>query len=97
MFDYEAILASIEEKVGRLINENEQLRTEVEQLRVGQEALQKNIQDNNIVINNLKEENKVLKLRNSLTEKGDTAEIKLKINQLVRTIDKSLALLNKVE
>lgn len=97
MFDYEATLTGIEEKVRKLIAENERLRAEVEQLKVSQEALSKSAQDNISVINQLKEENKLLKLRNSLTEKGDSAEIKLKINQLIRTIDRSLSLLNKIE
>ncbi len=97
MFDYETSLAGIEKKIRELIAENERLRTEVKELNVGREALRQHIKDNNEVINQLKEENKVLKLRNSLTEKGDTTEIKLKINQLIRTIDKSLALLNKIE
>lgn len=97
MFDYETTLAGIEKKVRKLIEDNERLRSEVEELKVGQKALEQKNQDNNNIINQLKEENTVLKLRNSLTEKGDSTEIKLKINQLIRTIDKSLALLNKIE
>ena len=31
------------------------------------------------------------------TQKGDSVEIRLKINQLIRSIDKSLALINKSE
>ena len=97
MFDYEATLAGIEYKVRKLIEENERLRREVESLDDSREALEEAIENKNIEINNLKEETKVLKLRNALAEKGDSAEIKLKINQLIRTIDKSLALLNKTE
>lgn len=97
MFDYEATLTGIEFKVRKLIEENERLRREVESLNDSQEALKETIENKNIEINNLKEETKVLKLRNALTEKGDSAEMKLKINQLIRTIDKSLALLNKTE
>ena len=48
-------------------------------------------------INNLKEQINILKLGNTLAQKGDTVEIKLRINQLIRSIDKSLALINKSE
>lgn len=97
MFDYETTLAGIEYKVRKLIEENERLRREVEALNDSQEALKATVHNKDIEINNLKEETKVLKLRNALTEKGDSAEIKLKINQLIKTIDRSLALLNNIE
>jgi hypothetical protein len=48
------------------------------------------LKNSEITINNLKEENKLLKLGNKLSEKGESAEIKLKINQMIRAIDKSL-------
>lgn len=97
MFDYEATLAGIEYKVRKLMEENERLRREVEALNDSREALEEALDNKNIEINNLKEENKVLKLRNALTEKGDSAELKLKINQMIRAIDRSLALLKKRE
>ena len=46
-------------------------------------------------INNLTEQNKILKLGNALAQKGDSTEIKLKINQLIKDIDKSLSLLTR--
>ena len=59
--------------------------------------LQEQVNNQNITINNLKEQINILKLGNTLTQKGDSVEIKLKINQLIRSIDKSLALINKPE
>ena len=59
--------------------------------------LQEQVNNQNITINNLKEQINILKLGNTLTQKGDSVEIKLKINQLIRSIDKSLALINKSE
>lgn len=97
MFDYETTLAGIEYKVRKLIEENEHLRREVESLNDSREALKEALRNKDIEINNLKEGTKVLKLRNALTEKGDSAEMKLKINQLIRTIDRSLALLDRAE
>ena len=46
----------------------------------------------------LEEQNKILILRNTLdTTKGDSAKVKLKINQLIRDIDKSIELLTKLD
>ena len=97
MFDFEAIAVEIEMKVRKLTGENRRLRLEAEEANERCRQLQEQLDKQNIVINNLKEENNNLKLGNTLTQKGDSAEIKLKINQLIRSIDKSLALINKSE
>ncbi|MCR5423194.1 MAG: hypothetical protein K6E93_00320 [Bacteroidales bacterium] len=96
MFDYETKLAGIEYKVNQLIDENRELKESLLRQTERQEEQKENIKNLNISLNNLKEENKILKLRNTLEEKGDSTEIKLKINQLIRTIDRSLSLLNKI-
>lgn len=97
MFDYETTVAEIELKVRRLIEENDRLRASEQNLTQQCKELQEQIDNNNVIINNLKEQNNILKLGNTLTQKGDSAEIKLKINQLIRSIDKSLLLINKSE
>ena len=88
MFDFEAIVVEIERKVRKLAGENQRLRLEVEKANDRCKQLQEQLDNQNIVINNLK-------LGNTLTQKGDSVEIRLKINQLIRSIDKSLALINK--
>ena len=95
MFDFEAIVVEIERKVRKLAGENQRLRLEVEKANDRCKQLQEQLDNQNIVINNLKEQNNNLKLGNTLTQKGDSVEIRLKINQLIRSIDKSLALINK--
>ena len=46
----------------------------------------------------LEEQNKILKLRNTLdTTNGDSTKVKLRINQLIRDIDKSIDLLTKMD
>lgn len=97
MFDFEAIVVEIEMKVRKLIGENRRLRVEAEEANERCRQLQEQVDKQNIVINNLKEQNNILKLGNTLTQKGDSVEIRLKINQLIRSIDKSLALINKSE
>ena len=97
MFDFETTVAEIEWKVRKLLEENGRLRTEVEESAERCRVLQEQVNNQNITINNLKEQNNILKLGNTLAQKGDTVGIKLRINQLIRSIDKSLALINKSE
>lgn len=94
MIDFENIVAGIEQKVRMLMEENDRLRAVEAKLTEERRQLQEEVKIQNITINNLKEDNKILKLGNALTQKGDSAEIKLKINQLIRNIDKSLAIIN---
>ena len=97
MFDFETTVAAIEAKVKGLIAENERLRAAEAKSAEERQKLQEQVKIQNITINNLEEENKILKLGNALTQKGDSAEIKLRINQLIRIIDKSLAIINSKE
>ena len=97
MFDYATTLTGIDYKVRQLIQENIALREHNTELLEQNEVQKEIIDELNIVNNNLKEQIKILKLGNTLNQKGDSTEIKLKINQLIRTIDKSLELINKVK
>jgi prefoldin subunit 5 len=97
MFDFETSLSGIEYKIRLLIDENSNLRARLAQLTESNEELKETIKQQETTINQFKEETNILKLRNTLVQKGDTTEIKLKINQLIRDIDKSLSLLTKVD
>jgi len=97
MFDFETALSGIDYKVRKLIDDNNGLREEVARLTEMNEELRETIKKQEETINQQKEETNILKLRNTLVQKGDSAEIKLKINQLIRNIDKSLSLLTKGE
>ena len=97
MCDFETTVVEIELKVRKLIEENRFLRVGMEKANRQCQELQEQVDKQNILINNLKEQNNNLKLGNTLTQKGDSVEIRLKINQLIRSIDKSLALINKSE
>ena len=96
MNDLENTLTGIEEKVRVIIGQRNALREDLGRMRATCKELEENIEKQHIIINNLEEKNNILKLRNTLTQKGDSTEIKLKINQLIRNIDRSLELLNKV-
>ena len=95
MFDFETSVTGIEFKVRQLADEVARLRRLVSEKEDQCYELQEALRNNEKTINNLKEENKLLKLGNKLSEKGESAEIKLKINQMIRAIDKSLELLKK--
>ena len=93
MFDFETSVTGIEFKVRQLADEVARLRSLVSEKDDRCRELQEALDNKEIIINNLKEENKLIKLGNKLTEKGDCSEIKLKINQMIRTIDRSLEIM----
>ena len=93
MFDFETTVSGIEFKVRQLADEVQQLRRLLSERDDRVWELEEALKNKEIVINNLKEENKLVKLGNRLTEGNDSAELKLKINQMIRAIDKSLDLL----
>lgn len=97
MYDFETSLSGIEYKIRQLIDENNRLKARTLELQEHNEELTETINHQKEEITHLKEETNILKLRNSLEQTGDSAEIKLKINQLIRNIDKSLDLLMKVD
>jgi hypothetical protein len=60
------------------------------------DELSKKLEVQNNTIQQLNEKNKVLKLSSSMQgDQGDNKAAKQKINELVREIDKCIALLNK--
>ena len=93
MFDFETTVSGIEFKVRQLADEVQRLRGMVSERDDRLWELEEALKNKEIIINNLKEENKLVKLGNRLTEGNDSAELKLKINQMIRAIDKSLDLL----
>ena len=95
MFDFETAASGIEFKVRQLADEMVRLRQQVADSDERCKELEEALKDKEILINNLKEENKLIKLGNRLTEGNDSAELKLKINQMIRAIDKSLELMRK--
>lgn len=97
MFDFETALSGIDYKVRKLIDENNGLKAEIARLTEANEELRETIKHHQQTINQQKEETNIIKLRNTLVQKGDSAEIKLKINQLIRNIDKSLSLLTQID
>ena len=95
MFDVETSVTGIEFKVRQLADEIARLRGEVRDKENRCHELEEALENKEILIKNLKEENRLIKLGEKLNEKGDSAEIKLRINQMIRAIDRSIETLKK--
>ena len=97
MFDFETIVSGIEFKVRQLSDEVGRLRSEVTNKEGRIHELEEALKNKEILINSLKEENKLVKLGNRLNEENDSAELKLKITQMMRVIDRSLEIMKGME
>lgn len=98
MFSFSTILSSIDFKIRKLIERCNAVERELIEVRQENQKLLNIIENQNEQIHTLEEQNKILILRNTLdTTKGDSVKVKLKINQLIRDIDRSIELLTKLD
>lgn len=89
------IVDSLQSKVEKLIIQHKKAKEDVKQLKEENSFLQGKLTDTKVQFKELSEQNKVLKLAKSLSGKeGKSTEIKLKINELIREIDKCIAQVN---
>ena len=89
------IVDSLQSKVEKLIIQHKKAKEDVKQLNEENSFLQGKLTDAKAQIKELSEQNKVLKLAKSISGKeGKATEIKLKINELIREIDKCIAQVN---
>ena len=91
-----AVLNSIKEKVHTLMSNNSSLKEQNTQLETKVSELKNTLKQQKSEIENFNGKVKMLKMAKSLS--GDSeknTEMKLKINELVREIDKCISLLNK--
>lgn len=90
--------AVLEGKIKKLIHLHTSLKTEQSALKLDNEQLTITINKQKEHILQLEEGNKALKLAQALlnnSETEDSAGLKGKINEMIRDIDKCLAILNK--
>ena len=88
-------LVKIRESVEAISLENKQLRGNNENLTQQIAELQKTIELQKNALYELKEENKMIKLAKEMSStNADVHDVKIKINELVRDIDKCIDLLN---
>ncbi|MCJ8210309.1 hypothetical protein MUY27_11370 [Mucilaginibacter sp. RS28] len=89
-------LTAVTKKTERLIALCDALQQENALLKQQQELLNTSISDSNGKIAELEEKVRVLKLAKSVADTGEkTLDIKQKINEFVREIDKCIVLLKK--
>ena len=97
MNDHEIQFKELLNKVEKLINLHKQLVNENQQLLDRQQELLQTVENQGQQINVLEEKNKVIKMAQAISGGNDqnTRDMKLKINEYIREIDKCLALINR--
>lgn len=88
------VIAEIRNHVNALLEERAALRSKLQQQEEKTRALREALEAKDARIAQLEESQKTLKLAKSLSGAGENTEAKLKINELVREIDKCIALLH---
>ena len=90
-----ARLEHIELKIAQIKERNKELLSENEQLKNENLELKNKLEDAAQKLKNLEETNKMIKLAKGMSaDKAETRELKIKINQLIRDIDRCIDLLN---
>lgn len=93
--DFQLLIQNIKSKTERIVERNRILQAENKKLRESLAALEKSLVLQRETIKDLEEKNKMLKIANSIhLDKDQKKELKLKINEFIREIDKSMSLLN---
>ena len=95
MSDAGKLLDGIYTKVGKIINQQNSLIEQNTLLKKKQEELNNTIENHNKLIEQLKDKNRNLKIANSIKQSEGNIDVKNKIDELVREIDKCIGLLNK--
>lgn len=93
--DISLVVSSLQSKVEKLVLQHRRAIAENDNLKQDNDFLKKTLSKQKLELKELEERNKVLKLAKSIgDEEGKNTDIKLKINELVREIDKCIALVN---
>ena len=89
-------LAQLQQRIRRILELYTSQKTENEQLRKQNKDLDEKVQRDKDQLKELKDKYNKLKVSKTLVaSSGDVHEAKLKINRMVREIDKCIALLNR--
>jgi predicted nucleic acid-binding Zn-ribbon protein len=94
--DFQQRLARMRGRVVEVVRENVSLKTENLALAQELEELKKTIALQKNALAELKDENKLIKLAKEMSMSGsDVHDLKIKINELVKDIDRCIDLLNE--
>lgn len=88
------IISEIHSLSQSLVKERDQWQSKCVRLEEEMDALRSKMIQQQEMLAQLEEQNQTLKIAKSLTDAEDHSEAKMKINELVREIDKCIALLN---
>lgn len=94
MTNFSGTLEAIHSKLKKLIDQKNSLLTELNKSKQRQTELENNLASMTEELEELKEKNKILRIAGNNGE-SDNREIKLKINEIVREVDKCIAQLNQ--
>ncbi|NOX45954.1 MAG: hypothetical protein GXO89_03130 [Chlorobi bacterium] len=95
MNETDKLLFSISDKINKLIGRNDALKKEIRIYRKKTEDLENTLKDKNTEIENLTEQNNILKISRAVRTEEGAVDTKKRINELVREIDKCIGLLNQ--
>ena len=96
MSELKSVVVSLESKIEKLVDLHHRSKKEMTALQTQHNHLTQTIAEQKQTIKELEERSKVLKLSKTLSNTNEnTTELKLKINELIREVDKCIALLNK--
>lgn len=85
---------NLDDKVRKLVSQKQDLSMELDELKSQIQLMQTKNSELEEKVAQLEERNKILRIAGSSSE-GDNREIKLKINEIVREVDKCIAQLNQ--
>ena len=98
MVSVEVNLEGLKTKVEKLINSHLELSRENKNLQLYNHELREKLEEQKNKIKELEDKNKIIKLSQAVNGSGsdqNARDLKLKINEYIREIDKCLALLHK--
>ena len=89
-------LNGLERRILMLINEHKNLREEVKTLKMENQALRQSVQNRDNQLESFKNQIKITKIADRIhPENGDVAELKKKVDDYIREIDKCIAHLSQ--
>lgn len=95
MANYTDLVQNIENKAAQLIAKKNEVERENEQVKVLNSNLNEKVVALEKEIEDLKGKNKILRIAKGANEDGSSRDVKLKINEIVREVDKCIAQLNE--
>ena len=95
MSDLSAMVGTIRSKVNKLVGALQSLESENEKLKAKQAELANTIDQQNKLIDELNDKNKSVFIADSINKTEGSSNVKKRIDEMVREIDKCIELLNK--